>query len=121
MSNSRTPSPTASLMTSTSQEDFTARMLWVIVYFNEDDRWMSDEMLLRKMRLDIKDRMKVTWTPIDPGLRPYSYPILVITVDDDLEEIFTTAQIIIETFIEEYRHKGAPFRREDIFPPMPPA
>lgn len=116
MSNSRTPSPPTSLMASSSEESFDPIMYWVVVYFTEADRWMTDMQLLQKMRVDIKDRHAVTWTPIDPGYTAYRYPLLVISLDNNLEELFSTAESIIKTFIKEYADQGPPFRRLDIFP-----
>ncbi|KAJ6000588.1 hypothetical protein N7481_000997 [Penicillium waksmanii] len=118
MSNSRTPSTPASFMASSSQESFDPIMYWVVVYFTEADRWMTDMQLLKKMRIDIKDRLPVTWTPIDPGYTAYRYPLLVISLDNDLDELLSTAESIIATFIKEYARQGPPFRRVDLFPPL---
>lgn len=118
MSNSRTSSPSASLMSSSSEESFDPIMYWVVVYFTEADRWMTDMQLLQKMRVDIKDRHAVTWTPIDPGYTAYRYPLLVISLDNDLDELFSTAESVIETFIKEYADQGPPFRRVDLFPSL---
>lgn len=105
-------------MAPSSEEDFDPVMCWVIVYFTDEDRWMTDMQLLQKMLVDIKDQLGVTWTPIDPGYTAYRYPILVISLDNDLDELFSTAESIVETFIREYPRQGQPFRREDLFPPL---
>lgn len=104
-------------MASSSVESFDPVMFWVVVYFTEQDRWMTDMQLLKKMRVDIQDRLAVTWTHIDPGYTDYKYPILLISLDNDLEELFTMAESIVDTFIQDYPYQGPPFRRDDIFPP----
>lgn len=93
-------------------------MYWIIVYFDENDRYMSERRMLVKMLRDIRSKTRVTWTPIDPGHpQPYTYPVLVVTLENTLEELFKTAEIVVETYIEEYATKGAPFRKGHIFPP----
>lgn len=92
-------------------------MYWVITYFTEADRGLTHREVLERALCDIRNRKQVTWTPINPGQRPYMYPILVITLEDDLNELFTTAEIVVKNMIEEFVETWVlPFDMRDIFP-----